>query len=138
MTQDAFSSFFGNAAGWIIAVALFFFAFTSVLSSLYNGRVNIQFLTKSKPVLYVYMVLQLAMMIVACFFTPTEMFEITDMTSGMMSLVDVIAMIFLFKKVKTCLSDYETQLAAGNQEPEFDWEGFRKENGMAPDGRLLK
>ncbi len=38
LTQAAFSHYFGGAASWILAVALFFFAFTSLIPSIWGDR----------------------------------------------------------------------------------------------------
>lgn len=130
LSQMAFGVFFGNMAPWIIAAALLFFAFTSIVSSLYNGGVQVQFLTGNTMVLRVYTCLQIAVILVACVFSPTEMFELTDLSAGLMSLVNVIAMVVLFKQVKACIADYEFQLKQGIKEPVFDWDKFRREQGI--------
>ncbi len=130
LSQMAFGVFFGNMAPWIIAVALLFFAFTSIVSSLYNGGVQVQFLTGNTMVLRVYTCLQIAVILAACVFSPTEMFELTDLSAGLMSLVNVIAMVVLFKQVKACIADYEFQLKQGIKEPVFDWDKFRREQGI--------
>lgn len=81
-------------------------------------------------VLRVYTCLQIAVILVACVFSPTEMFELTDLSAGLMSLVNVIAMVVLFKQVKACIADYEFQLKQGIKEPAFDWDKFRREQGI--------
>ena len=132
LTQSAFATFFGDVAPWIIAVVLFFFAFTSLLASFFGGRVSMGFLTSNKKIMLGYTIIQLVIALLASLITADEMFQIVDLTSGLMTLINVIAMIFLFRKAKDCIKDYENQLKAGIEDPVYDWNKFRKENGMEP------
>ncbi|MCI2056944.1 MAG: sodium:alanine symporter family protein [Oscillibacter sp.] len=132
LTQAAFGTYVGAAAAPIyIAVALFFFAFTSLVASFYTGRVAVQYLFGDrKNVLLIYLCIQMFMSALGATLSADNVFLIVDMTNGLMIIPNVIAMFLLFPKAKACFMDYETQLRNGIKAPVFDWKTFRKENNL--------
>ncbi len=132
LTQMAFGTFFGHAP-WIIAITLVFFAFTSLLASIYGGQVNIKYLFgNNSNALRIYFGIQLVLVAAAAMLSTSEMFLIIDCLSGFMCLCNMVALIFLYRKAKDCLTDYEEKKAQGDNDPIYDWNKFRAENGMKP------
>ena len=132
LAQEAFAVFFGAAAPYIVAIMLFFFAFTSLVASFYGGAVNIGYVNNSKTVRIVYMAIIAIVSALSAMLSVDAMFEISDFTSALMVFPNIIALFILFKKAKTCLRDYEIQRDKGVKEPVYDWATFRKENGLPP------
>ena len=95
MVQLAFSMSFGEAVGPIfIAVCLFFFAFSTVLSWNYFGKVNVEYLFGKKAV-PVYSVLALVFIFLGSCLSNDLVWELTDMFNQLMVLPNVIALIAL-------------------------------------------
>lgn len=132
LAQEAFSVFFGPVAPYIVAVMLFFFAFTSLVASFYGGAVNIGYVNNSKTVRIVYMAVITVAAAFSAVLSVDAMFEISDFTSALMVFPNIIALCFLFKKAKACLEDFEAQKKAGIEEPIYDWAAFRAENDLGP------
>ena len=132
LAQAAFSVFFGGAAPYIVAIMLFFFAFTSFVASIYGGVVNIGYINESKKVGMIYTVILVVFAALSAVLSVDAMFEISDFVSALMVYPNLFALIFLLKKAKTCLADYEEKRAAGIEEPSYDWAAFRAENGLEP------
>lgn len=131
LTQAAFGTYIGSAAPAYIAVALFFFAFTSLVASFYTGRVAVQYLFGDrKKVLLVYLGIQMFMSALGATLSADNVFLIVDMTNGLMIVPNVIGLFLLLPKAKACFTDYETQLRNGVQEPVYDWNKFRRENNL--------
>lgn len=69
---------------------------------------------------------------ISCYLPMGAAFEILDLIMALLYFLNLIAMVGLWKDVKNCFDDYETQLKAGNDDPIFNWDAFRKSKGMAP------
>lgn len=133
LTQAAFAHFLGGAAPWVIAVALFFFAYTSLLASIYCSQNSLKFIFgDNKKIIYAYFALQLACVVFAPLIAVGDMFLLVDLLCGLMSLCNLVALFYLFKPVKATLKDYEDKLAAGDKDPSFDWNAFRNSYGLEP------
>ena len=132
LAQAAFKVFFGDVAPYIIAIALFFFAFTSLIASFYGGATNISYITTNKKVRVVYMAILAVLSALSSLLSVDFMFEISDFTSALMVLPNIIALFILFKQAKGCLEDFEQQQARGIEHPVYDWAKFRSEHGMQP------
>ena len=95
MVQLAFSMSFGEAVGPIfVAVCLFFFAFSTVLSWNYFGKVNVEYLFGKKAV-PVYSVIALVFIFLGSCLSNDLVWELTDMFNQLMVLPNVIALIAL-------------------------------------------
>lgn len=133
LTQAAFAHFLGGAAPWVIAIALFFFAYTSLLSSIYCSQNSLKFIFgDKKKVVNIYFALQLVCIVFAPLLTTDNMFLLVDFLCGLMSLCNLVALFYLFKPVKATLKDYEDKLAIGDEDPAFNWNAFRRSYGLEP------
>jgi len=95
MVQLAFSMSFGEAIGPIfVAVCLFFFAFSTVLSWNYFGKVNVEYLFGKKAV-PVYSVIALVFIFLGSCLSNDLVWELTDMFNQLMVLPNAIALIAL-------------------------------------------
>ena len=95
MVQLAFSMSFGEAIGPIfVAVCLFFFAFSPVLSWNYFGKVNVEYLFGKKAV-PVYSVIALVFIFLGSCLSNDLVWELTDMFNQLMVLPNAIALIAL-------------------------------------------
>ncbi len=95
MAQLAFSSVFGGTLGPIfVAVCLFFFAFSTVLSWNFFGKVNVEYLFGKKAV-PVYSVLALCFIFLGSCLSNDLVWELTDMFNQLMVIPNVIALIAL-------------------------------------------
>ena len=95
MVQLAFSMSFGEAIGPIfVAVCLFFFAVSTVLSWNYFGKVNVEYLFGKKAV-PVYSVIALVFIFLGSCLSNDLVWELTDMFNQLMVLPNAIALIAL-------------------------------------------
>ena len=95
MAQLAFSSVFGTTVGSLfVAVCLFFFAFSTVLSWNFFGKVNVEYLFGKKAV-PVYSVLALCFIFLGSCLSNDLVWELTDMFNQLMVIPNVIALIAL-------------------------------------------
>ena len=95
MAQLAFSAVLGDTFGPLfVAVCLFFFAFSTVLSWNFFGKVNVEYLFGKKAV-PVYSVLALCFIFLGSCLSNDLVWELTDMFNQLMVIPNVIALIAL-------------------------------------------
>ena len=95
MAQLAFSSVFGNTAGNIfVAVCLFFFAFSTILSWNLFGKINAQYLFGKKATV-IYTVIALIFMFVGSLVSNDLVWELTDMFNNIMVIPNALALFLL-------------------------------------------
>ncbi|MCR5761143.1 MAG: sodium:alanine symporter family protein [Sphaerochaetaceae bacterium] len=99
MAQLAFSSILGNTAGSLfVAVCLMFFAFSTILSWNFFGRVNVEYLFGRKAVIF-YLLIALVFTFLGSILSNDLVWELTDMFNQLMVLPNVIALIALSRIV---------------------------------------
>lgn len=118
-TQLALLSVFGNFGQVFVGIALFFFAFTTILAYYYITETNVAYLNRvfnnKLPVL----VFKLLLMFMVAYGTVNSagyIWTIGDIGVGLMAWVNVLGILiifFLHKPTITCLLDYERQKKAG-------------------------
>ncbi|MBE6553654.1 MAG: sodium:alanine symporter family protein [Ruminococcaceae bacterium] len=95
MMQTAVGQIFGNAAGSIlIAICLTFFAFTTIISWNFFGKLNVQYLFGKKATL-VYSILAIGFIFLGSLFPNDLVWELADMFNNIMVIPNVIALFAL-------------------------------------------
>lgn len=119
LTQHALTNEIGPAGGIFVAVALFFFAFSSILGNYYYGEANVRYLTRRKWVLNTYRILVGGMVMFGALATLDLAWSLADITMGLMALCNLIAISLLGKYAFKLLEDYRTQKRSGIKDPIF-------------------
>lgn len=119
LTQHALTNEIGPAGGIFVAVALFFFAFSSILGNYYYGEANVRYLTRRKWVLNTYRILVGGMVMFGALATLDLAWSLADITMGLMALCNLIAISLLGKYAFKLLEDYRAQKRSGIKDPIF-------------------
>ena len=119
LTQQALTNEIGASGSIFVAIALFFFAFSSILGNYYYGEANIRFITQRKWVLYVYRILVSGMVLFGALATLDMVWSLADITMTLMAICNLIAILFLGKYAIRLLADYRAQKKAGISSPVF-------------------
>ena len=129
-TQSAMDSVFPGFGSYFVAIALFFFAFTTILAYYYIAETNIAYLTrKIESPIYNY-VLKVIMMLVIMYGSINQAklaWDIGDIGVGLMAWFNIIAIILLQKPALAALKDYEKQKKLGLN-PQFNPEDIGVNN----------
>ena len=119
LTQHALTNEIGPSGAIFVAVALFFFAFSSILGNYYYGEANVRYLTHCKWVLNIYRILVGGMVMFGAVATFDLAWSLADVTMGLMALCNLIAISLLGKYAFRLLEDYRAQKSAGIKDPVF-------------------
>lgn len=115
ITMEGFRIAFGNIGAQFLAVALVFFAFTTVVGWYYFGETNVKYLFKSKTVLRVYQIIVLGFIVAGSVQKVDFVWELTDMFNGLMVIPNIIGLFFLLKEGKKVFDDFDNQIKNGDR-----------------------
>lgn len=117
LTQIALSSHIGEIGKTIIAVAILFFAFSSVLGNYYYGECNVQFLCNgsrwTNRIVQGYRVVLGILIFLGSLMTIEIVWALVDFFMVIMSVCNLIAILLLGKYAIRLLDDYQAQKRAG-------------------------
>ncbi len=116
-TQAAIDTLLPGLGSAFLAVAIFFFAFTTILSFGFYADCNIAFLFRKsknlKGLEIAIKVLLIVMIVFGSVRSSAVAWNLADVGVGFMSWVNLIALILLYKPVLKILKDYEYQKKLG-------------------------
>lgn len=124
LTQQALSNEVGSIGSIFVALAILLFAFSSIIGNYYYGEANIRFITSSKPVLLMYRVLVGGMVMFGALASLDLAWSLADVTMGLMTICNLIAISLLSRQAFLLLQDYVAQKKAGIKSPVFDKENI--------------
>lgn len=123
LTEAALRAETGDFAAWFLAVAIYLFAFTSVIANYYYGETNINFICKNKYIIYIFRILVGGTIMAGALSSLEFVWAISDITMGLMTLCNIIAILSLGKYAFGCLNDFKRQLREG-KDPVFTYKLF--------------
>ncbi|MCU5746003.1 alanine:cation symporter family protein [Staphylococcus sp. SQ8-PEA] len=110
-----FDPAFSGIGSYFIAIALFFFAFTTIIAYYYITETNISYLTRNasnattKLWINITRVLLIIATVYGCVKTADLAWGMGDLGVGMMAWLNIIAIWILHRKALSALKDYEIQ-----------------------------
>jgi AGCS family alanine or glycine:cation symporter len=131
LTQLAMKASFGNFGSILIAAAIFFFAWSSILANYYYGESNIGYIFPKigRAGMTVYRALVLGMLYFGAVSNVPLVWEMADFFNGIMALINLIAILLLSGITCKVFADYNKRHQMGELDPKIDpafLEGFRK------------
>ena len=120
LTQTALDSQIGGSGAVFVAIAIFFFAFSSIIGNYYYGEANILFLTQRKWVLTAFRIFSAGIAVIIGAVASLDLvWSVGDVFMGLLTLVNLIAIVILGKYAFRLLADYRAQKRRGITEPRF-------------------
>lgn len=131
VTQLAMSKFTGSFGVIFVAIAIFFFSFTTIIANYSYGESNVEFLMgnkNTKPALWALKIALLSMVFIGSVASLPAIWNFADLTMGVMAIINLIAIVWLSPVAIRILKDYERQLKAGTplEQIRFDPNNFPK------------
>lgn len=130
-TQMALDTFVPGIGSTFVAIALFFFAFTTLMAYAYYAESNVAYIAKSfknhKAFLTVAKILLLVMTMVGAINSAGAVWALGDVGVGIMAWLNLIAIWLLLKPGLATLKDYEAQKKLG-LDPVFNPEALGIKN----------
>ena len=125
LTQEALTAEVGVAGRIFVAIAIFFFAFSSIFGNYYYGEANIRFITRSSTALTLYRVTVGAVVMGGALMSLQTVWSLADITMGLMTLCNLVAIALLGGRALLLLKDYTSQLKKG-KDPIFKKQNIKE------------
>lgn len=118
LTQAALTTHVGAWANTFVAIAIFLFAFSSIIGNYYYGETNIEFIKYSPVTLFIYRLAVLGMVIFGAMVDLQVVWDLADLFMGVMAIINLIAITLLGRIAVAALKDYRQQKREG-KDPVF-------------------
>ncbi len=128
LTQAALSSEVGAWGGVFIAIVLQFFAFTTIVANYYFGQTGLMFLYSNRAILTPFRVIVLGFVMIGSLARIDIVWNAADLMMGLMSLLNLVAILLLSPIAFKVMKDYLDQLKR-HEEPTFDRSKFPELEG---------
>ncbi len=120
LTQASLNAEVGAFGPTFIAIAIFLFAFSSIIGNYYYGEANIRFITSSPAVLTVFRVLSGGVVVMFGALASLEtVWSLGDLCMALLTACNLVAIVTLGKYAFRLLDDYRRQKRSGIKEPTF-------------------
>ena len=120
LTQSALQSEVGALGPIFVAIAIFMFAFSSIIVNYYYGEANIRFITSNAQVMTTYRICSAGVMVIFGALASFELvWNIVDFFMAFLTACNLIAIVLLGRYAFRLLDDYRQQKRAGIKEPMF-------------------
>jgi len=106
LTQEAFKRGLGSFGGTFVAIALLFFAFSTIIGWYFFGEANVKFLFGKKGLL-LYRILVVIFIALGTALEVPLVWELADLFNGIMVIPNLIALLGLSSLVVKSLKEYE-------------------------------
>lgn len=128
MTQNAMSDHFGSGGNYFVAAAITLFAFTSVVANYAYAESNLHlFKLDNKVGRLVYTASYLFMVYWGASATLKQVWSMADMALGLMTLVNIYAIVLLTPTIVNLMKDYQAKLKVSDEptfvEADVDYQG---------------
>lgn len=118
LTKYALITHVGSLGGLFVTLAIFFFAYSTIIANYFYGETNIRFITQSGKTIFTFRAITGATVMIGATVTLQTAWCLVDLAMGLMTLVNLVAIIQLSPKVFRLLDNYIEQ-RRNHQDPQF-------------------
>ena len=119
LTQKALDNEIGSGGSTYVAIAILFFAFSSIIGNYYYGEANLRYITHNKIVMTIFRLMTGAMVMFGALASLDLAWSLADVCMGLMTICNLIAIVLLGKYAFRLLDDYLEQKRQGIKNPTF-------------------
>jgi AGCS family alanine or glycine:cation symporter len=114
LTQNALASHVGPWGGHFVSFALLLFAFSSIMYNYYLGENSLNFFSEENQTLFnVFRVMVLGLILWGSVQDLGTVFAFADVTMGLLAIVNLIGLVWMYKIGLRLLRDYDQQRKSG-------------------------
>ncbi len=129
LTILAFSSVFGEYAKLIVSISLALFAFSTILGWEYYGEKSLEYLAKSRKVIWAYRALFSMITFVGATTTLDIVWNFSDTANGLMAIPNLICLLILNKDIADECFHYQEAVVEKEKNGEFvDYSQIQKQS----------
>lgn len=112
LMQSALSHHVGAWGGIFVAIAIFFFSFTTIIANYSYGESNVEFISgkKSRIAIFLLRTAVLGIIMIGALADLPLVWDFADLSMGLMAMINLIAIVILSPIALRLIKDYERQL----------------------------
>lgn len=118
LTQASLAGNLGEWAGIFLAIAVFLFAYSTIIGNYYYGETNIEFIKESKTALLIFRILVVIFVMFGSVAKVQIVWDLADLFMAIMAIINLLAILMLWKVAKPVINDYLEQRKKG-KDPVF-------------------
>ena len=123
LTGHAMEHHLGSFGGWFLLAAIFMFAYSTIIANYFYGETNIRYICDKPWAVVIFRLLSGVVVLLGGYMTLQQTWSIVDFAMALMTMLNLIAVVWLSKYVFRLLQDYLQQRKEG-KEPVFHKEMF--------------
>lgn len=113
LTKYALQSHIGPMGGLLVTIAIFLFAYSTIIANYFYGETNIMYVTRRGSFVTLFRILTVFTVFAGSVMTLQEAWSVVDVAMGLMTLVNLVAIVELSPKVFALLDNYMMQRRQG-------------------------
>lgn len=113
LTQASMALHVGSWAPYFVAIAIMFFAFSSIIGNYYYGETNIEFINAHKSWMILYRIVVLGMVMFGALAQVEVVWNMADLFMGIMAILNLVVILMLGKVAFKVLDDFSVQRKQG-------------------------
>src|SRR5699024_5691204 len=113
LTQESMALHVGAWGPYFVAIAILFFAFSSIIGNYYYGETNIEFIKANKNWMTVYRFLVLGMVMFGAVAKVSVVWDMADLFMGLMAIINLVVIALLGSVAFKVLEDFNKQRKQG-------------------------
>ena len=119
LTQMALDNEIGSGGTIFVAIAILFFAFSSIIGNYFYGEANLRYITENKKIILLFRIISGSMVMFGALASLDLVWGIADICMGLTAIFNLIAITILGKYAFRLLDDYRSQKRNGIKDPVF-------------------
>ena len=119
LTQMALDNEIGSGGSTFVAIAILFFAFSSIIGNYFYGEANLRHLTENKKIVVLFRIMTGGMVMFGALASLDLAWSLADVCMALMTICNHIAITLLGKYAFRLLEDYREQKRHGIKDPVF-------------------
>lgn len=118
LTADSLEITVGSLGRYYLTVAIFLFAFSTIVANCFYGEANIRFITDKRWAVQAFRIVSCGTVLLGSMMSLQKAWVFVDLCMGAMTVCNIIAIVLLLPKVKRLYDDYCRQRRDG-KDPVF-------------------
>ena len=118
LTSASMTAELGEAGHWFLTIAIFLFAYSTIISNYFYGENNIRFITAKRWPVEAFRVVTGGVVLWGGMVSLQTAWSLVDLAMGCMTIFNLVAIVWLSPKVVKLFRNYLEQLREG-KEPRF-------------------
>ena len=118
LTGHAMEHHLGSFGGWFLFAAIFLFAYSTIIANYFYGETNVRYITSKPWAVFIFRILSGIVVLLGGYMTLQQAWSVVDLAMALMTLLNLIAVVWLSKYAFRLLQDFRKQRKEG-KEPVF-------------------